>query len=329
MTVGCPVGDKITIVTVGINVQGDASETTHSEYKWTDDDFQSPNNSIGVTFQAGVAPIVNLYNKVTGQQGGNLIPTNNSVITIGSDKKINDTYTFNANSDRFRYLRSDTLYNNTTTEIQALLVASTDAGAPTPPTNGNSAYTATFNMPSTGQYLYLIWDYRDVAVVDLCYDSSTSQAACCDCEDGANIYVLQDCNSGAQFTIEDTYQNGIGIGSVVQYVQGVGAGAGTFVYCGTIINFGVTPNATLHSNVTQTCGDVVNCDFESSLNCTQYTVSTYSGTGQGYSYTDCNGVFRSEFIGGASGYDADTFCALTGSVDPGSNNLYNEGDCSF
>ena len=329
MTVGCPVGDKITIVTVGINVQGDASETTHSEYKWTDDDFQSPNNSIGVTFQAGVAPIVNLYNKVTGQQGGNLIPTNNSVITIGSDKKINDTYSFNVNSDRFRYLRSDTLYNNTTTDIQALLVASTDAGAPTPPTNGNSAYTSTFNMPSTGQYLYLIWDYRDVAVVDLCYDSSTSQAACCDCEDGDNIYVLQDCNSGAQFTIEDTYQNGIGIGSVVQYVQGVGAGAGTFVYCGTIINFGVTPNATLHSNVTQTCGDVVNCNFESSLNCTQYTVSTYSGTGSGYSYTDCDGVFRQEFVGGASGYDADTFCALTGSVDPGSNNLYNEGDCSF
>ena len=73
----------------------------------------------------------------------------------------------------------------------------------------------------------------------------------------------------------------------------------------------------------------MNCDFESSLNCTQYTVSTYSGTGSGYSYTDCDGVFRQEFVGGASGYDADTFCALTGSVDPGSNNLYNEGDCSF
>jgi hypothetical protein len=329
MIVGCPAGDKITIITVGINVQGDASETTHSEYKWIDSDFQSPNNSIQTTFQAGVAPIVNLYNKVTGQQGGNLIPTNNSVITLGSDKKINDTYNFNVNSDRFRYLRSDTLYNNTTTEIQALLLASIDAGTPTAPTGGNTSYTATFNMPSTGQYLYLIWDYRDVAVVDLCYDSSTSQAACCDCEDGGNIYVLQDCNSGTQFTIEDTYQNGIGIGSVVQYVQGVGAGAGTFVYCGTIINFGITPNATLYSNETQTCGDVVNCNFESSLNCTQYTVSTRSGTGSGYTYTDCDGVFRTEFVGGAGGFDSDTFCALTGSVDPGSNDLFNDGQCQF
>ena len=107
------------------------------------------------------------------------------------------------------------------------------------------------------------------------------------------------------------------------------AGAGTFVYCGRIINFGVTANATLYSNETQTCGDVSNCNFDSTVNCLQYTVSTYASSGQQYSYTDCNGVFRSEGIGGAGGYDADTFCALVGSVDPGSNNLSVDGDCEF
>ncbi|HAW04640.1 MAG TPA: hypothetical protein DCW83_08130 [Saprospirales bacterium] len=329
LTVDCPIGDIVTIVLVNISNDADAGETIHDEYRWTDSTFQSPLHSSGVTFLSGPSPIVSLYETITGPQGGGVIPSNNATITIISDKKSTDTYDFNINSDNFRYLRTNILYANTTTQIQSLLLSST---IPTPiniPTGGNTAYTASFNMPNTGQYLYLIWDYRDATPIDLCYDNGTAQAACCNCPASSSIFLLEDCESGAQFTVEDTYQNGIGINSVVQYVQGVGAGAGTFVYCGRIINFGVTANATLYSNETQTCGDVSNCNFDSAVSCSQYTVSTYANTGQGYSYTDCNGVFRSEFIGGSNGYDSDTFCAQTGSVDPGSNYLSFDGDCQF
>ena len=329
LNVGCPIGDIVTIVLVSINADSDAGEVIHNEYRWVDSAFQSPLHSNPVTFLAGPSPIVSLYQTITGAQGGGAVPSNTATITIGSDKKINDTYNFNINADNFRYLRSDTLYANTTTQIQALLLAST---IPTPiniPTGGNTAYTSSFAMPTVGQYLYFIWDYRDSTPIDLCYDNGTALAACCNCTANDAIYLLEDCNSGLQFTVEDTYQNGIGINSTVQYVQGVGAGAGTFVYCGRIIDFGVTADATLFSNITQTCGDVSNCDFESSASCVQYTVSTTSNSGQGYSYIDCNGVSQTDFVGGANGYDANSFCAQAGSVDPGSNYLSFDGDCEF
>lgn len=48
--------------------------------------------------------------------------------------------------------------------------------------------------------------------------------------------------------------------------------------------------------------------------CTSYTVSTTSSSGQSYTYTACDGTPSGGTIGGAGGYDADTFCAQTGSV---------------
>jgi len=62
--------------------------------------------------------------------------------------------------------------------------------------------------------------------------------------------------------------------------------------------------------------------------CKEYTVST-TGSGSPYSYTDCEGVVREGAVGGASGMDADTFCALEGTVDPGSNSLSDNGDCTL
>lgn len=54
---------------------------------------------------------------------------------------------------------------------------------------------------------------------------------------------------------------------------------------------------------------------EPPVSCTSYTVSTTSGTGQSYTYTACDGTPSGGNIGGAGGYDADTFCAQTGTVE--------------
>ena len=48
--------------------------------------------------------------------------------------------------------------------------------------------------------------------------------------------------------------------------------------------------------------------------CAQYTVGTTSGTGQTFTYTDCEGLPQSGTIGGASGFDSQTFCAQLDSV---------------
>lgn len=48
--------------------------------------------------------------------------------------------------------------------------------------------------------------------------------------------------------------------------------------------------------------------------CTSYTVGTSSESALEYAYTDCSGASQSGYVGAASGYDSETFCAMTGTV---------------
>jgi hypothetical protein len=63
--------------------------------------------------------------------------------------------------------------------MQALLAAATTA-TPIINTGAPSTYYAEFNMPATGSYLYLIWDYRTITEIDLCVGTTISDA-CCGC----------------------------------------------------------------------------------------------------------------------------------------------------
>ena len=326
INVSCPSGDIVTIVLVSVSGDADMGKQIHNEYRWTDGTFQSPLHSDQVTFLGGNSPVVSLYDTITGPQGGGVIPANSAVIKIISDKYGSDTYDFNPNDDNFRYLRSDTLYNNNSSDIRALMVASTIPTPTNPPSGGNTDYNATFAMPSTGDYLYLIWDYRDSTPIDLCYGVDV-YAACCSCAPSPTIYELEDCDSGDTFTVSVT-ANGIGIGSVIQYRQGVGGGIADYVSCGQLIAFGVTPDATIYSSIDTNCGNVAKCNFDSTVSCTSYTISTYSTTVQGYSYTDCGGVPYQRNIGGSGAYEEVTFCALTTFVDnPSATTLTNNGAC--
>ena len=329
LTIKCPLGDTITIVLVQVSSPNDSGEQIHNQYRWTDGAFQSPLHSEQVTFAGSYStPIVSLYQTITGPQGGGVIPSNSAVVKIMSNKSGSDTFNFDVNSDNFRYLRSNTLYSNTSTDIRALILASTIPTPIYPPLLGNTEFYSTFPMPLTGDYLYMVWDYRDSTPIDLCL-KPTAAEACCDCDQATEIYEVRDCETAAIFTIEDTFLTGIGINSTVQYVQGIGTGAGTFVYCGEIIGFGTTPDATLFSDEMQVCGDMVNCNYESDSVCTEYTL-TYTGMQlKSYTYTDCNGDFNLKFIGGVYGFTA-TFCARTGTVvATGMDSQTNNGSCNY
>ena len=65
------------------------------------------------------------------------------------------------------------------------------------------------------------------------------------------------------------------------------------------------------------------------INCVSYTVGTTSATGQMYQYNDCSGVPITDYVGGAGGYDANTFCAQSGSVTLTGNELtlVDNGEC--
>ena len=326
-TVNCPVGDIITIKLIHLSSAVETGLQIHDEYRWVDGAFVSPLHQEQVIFASGNYPVVSLFETITGPQGGGVIPTNGAVVEMLSNKINNDTFDFNILEDTFQYLRSNTLYNNNAADIASLLALVTTATPNVAPTNGNSAFSADFIMPSSGQYLYLVWDTRTSTPLDLCF-GTTAVLACCGCTGSTpnNIYVLEDCETGLNWTVEDTY-GVFSLQDVVQYKTGLGANQGTIINCGEIISIGTTPNATLFSAVSRVCGDTVHCGV-SPTNCVLYTTSTTSGSGITYTYTDCDGIARTDSVGGASGYDSNDFCAEEGTV-VGAPNLVNQGDCPY
>jgi hypothetical protein len=95
-----------------------------------------------------------------------------------------DTFRFDILKDNFRYYRSDVLYNNTQADINTLLGLSTEATPISGPTIiGTTQYSASFAMPPSGDYLYLIYDYTKSTETELCYGTDEFDA-CCVCREG-------------------------------------------------------------------------------------------------------------------------------------------------
>ena len=259
ITVKCPQADIITIKLIHINSNNDAGLTIHDEYRWVDGAFQSPLQSEEVIFQSGTYPIISLFESVTGPQGGGVIPTNGSTVTMFSNKFATDSYNFDPNQDDFKYIRTDTVYQNNPTDIAALIAASNQATPLILPTNGNTAYKANFTMPNTGEFLYLIWDYRTSTRVELCNDVSPTLACCACTTSGVSTkWLIYDCENGTQRTIEDV-NNLYSQADVVQYQ----ITSGSLIRCGEIIGTSTgTPDAILYgTGVSYVCGDTVHCNI--------------------------------------------------------------------
>jgi hypothetical protein len=177
----CPVADILTIINVTLTSAVDSGQSIHNQYRYTAGTYVSPLQSNAITFASSdVSPVVSQYDTITGPQGFGGIPTNGSNLQIISNKIVPDTFDFVLGQDKFRYLRSNTLYPNTSVGISGLLAASTVVS---PITGSAGFYSGTFSVPISGNYLYLIWDYRNSLSVNLCYSNTTTQDACCGCEE--------------------------------------------------------------------------------------------------------------------------------------------------
>ena len=175
----CPVQQTLTIVNVTLTSVVDAGKFIHNQYRYTDGAFVSPLQSTLVTFATGdSSPVVSQYNTIVGAEGTSGIPTTGSNLQIISNKIDFDTFDFVLGQDKFRYLRSNTLYANNPANIASLIAASTVVS---PITGSAGLFSGSFVVPSVGQYLYLIWDYRNSAPVTLCYSNTTTLDACCGC----------------------------------------------------------------------------------------------------------------------------------------------------
>jgi len=179
VTPSCPAQESLTIVSVTLTSVVDAGKFIHNQYRYTAAPFVSPLQSNLITFATGsTSPIVSQYAQVTGAMGSAGIPTAGSSLQIISNKINFDTFDFVLGQDKFRYLRSNTLYPNTSVGISNLIAASTVVS---PITGSAGLFSGSFIVPSSGQYLYLIWDYRNSAPITLCYSNTNTLAACCGC----------------------------------------------------------------------------------------------------------------------------------------------------
>jgi len=213
ISVNCPTANTLKIVEVVLTAASEAGQTIRTEYRYTDGAYVGSLQSNLVFFDTGTNPVVSRYNTVIGFQGTASIPTDNSTMRMISSGGGVLTFQFDPANDSFKYLRTNTLYNNNTAEINALVAASNTA---TPILGAGDYFYADFNVGTTDNYLYLIWDLRNSVPADLCYSATADgiTSICCDCDpcsdpcktwsfrnvgEGTAQVEYTDCNGVVQF----------------------------------------------------------------------------------------------------------------------------------
>ncbi len=152
--VKCPQAQMLNVRLITVSRNVDSRKSIHSEFQWEDGIFASPLSSTAVTFQPGTDPVISDWQDYTVAQGSNLGPTDGSTVNMIYNRITPDNYVIRP-TDTFKYLRDNTDYRET--DIVALLGAANSLT----PAGADPEYTADFTMPSTGDYLYLIWDYSN------------------------------------------------------------------------------------------------------------------------------------------------------------------------
>ena len=176
----CCQSEELNIVEVVLTNNSEAGQTIHTQYRYTDGTFVGPLLSNLVLFASGTGtPLVSRYNITTGLVGSGGFPPELSTMILSTNKIVPDTYNFDIAQNKFRYLRSSTLYNNNNVDIETLLAASSIA---TPNAGSSPLFYADFTVPASvnGNYLYLVWDLRSATLTELCF-SETNLQSCCEC----------------------------------------------------------------------------------------------------------------------------------------------------
>lgn len=220
MNVACPLSTLMTVVQVVLTNDSDAGAFIHSNYGYVNGTYVSPVSSTQVTFASGNDnPLVSLYSSFTDAMGSGGVPNSGSNVKIICAKSGFDTFDFDPATNKFMYLISDTLYNNTPTEIAALVAA---ANIITPNQGSGANQYAEFTMGGALDYLYLIWDLRAAHLVELCF-GETALESCCECEDcdeecreffvsnasSNTIIAFTDCYTGLADTVDIDPYTGI------------------------------------------------------------------------------------------------------------------------
>lgn len=305
----CCQAAQLTIVQIVLTNDYDSGDTIHTQYRYVDGAFVSPLQSSLVTFAAGTDnPLVSRYNVTTGPVGTGAFPPAGSAMTLISNQFATDTFVFNPATDKFKYLASDTLYGNNTTDINTLLGLAVTA---TPNQGGGTNNYAEFTVPALQDYLYLVWDFRAAIASTLCYSSSSASDACCGC--GTPVPESYNCVSGNCIdpgdgtgtypTLEDC-QAACTAPTTVQLDWNVGNQSG-----GQLVVFNNAMTEIL--NITSTAGSVQSGTIYPSVSELPYTIrgEWVSGSGNTIRYNIC------DIVGGGLVYESGAITNVEGYED--------------
>jgi hypothetical protein len=183
LAIPCPTIKEMEIVKIVLTSNVNANESIHNQFRYTAGTYTSRTTSSGMIFKSGSAtPIVSEYTRLKGNQGDGIIPTDGSTVTMISSKQGFDNFVFDTNNSKFRYLRSNTLYDGGSLADMTTMIAASTQALPLVTTRAPQQYSADFTMPAgTETYLYLIYDYRDIYQWGLCFDASVVLDVCCNC----------------------------------------------------------------------------------------------------------------------------------------------------
>jgi hypothetical protein len=179
VNVSCVEPVILSIIEVVVTNDYEAGQTVHAQYRYTKNTYSSPLQSSFVSFGTELSNfVISRYNQNDGIVGTGAFPQQGSTMRLISNQFIpTDTFVFKPAYNKLKYLMTDTLYLNNVSEITTLLSLASTA---TPATTSPSYNDATFTVPATQDYLYLIWDLRDSVQTELCY-GETNVDVCCNC----------------------------------------------------------------------------------------------------------------------------------------------------
>ena len=185
ITVNCPSEDELTIVRIVLTSPSNDGEFIHFAYNYNFGAYTSPT----INQQSSMGLITpTTYVSQVGVRSVGAFPNTGATITMSTIKQGFDDFIFNPAQDKFKWLSSTTLYNNTSADMTLLLnnPSLIDVGPISNPSSGvykASVTTTSGNFPVSNPYLYLVWDLREYSSSELCYASnfSSKEAACCLC----------------------------------------------------------------------------------------------------------------------------------------------------
>jgi hypothetical protein len=247
ITVNCPTANTLNVVEVVLTSNYQAGQSIYAQWRYTDGAFVGSLQNTPVTFATGVNPVVSRFNSVSGFQGSASIPTNGSTVRIATNKAFPTNFDFNPSQNKFRYLRTNTVYNNNTIGINNLLAASsvgTTAGS-------GIYYYSDVPAGTTGDYLYLIWDLRNTGVVDLCFSSDPLDVnyVCCTCDPCTDLCREWSLQNVGSVTATVSYVDCAGVARTATILRNQ-----TQIICGKASDPPIVRSGAVYITITQECG---------------------------------------------------------------------------